>query len=398
MIKKVGIKNYKSIVDLKLELGRVNIVIGANGSGKSNILEAIALASAANKDRLDDEYLSSRIRLAEPEFMTSEFEGENDNVNDSVIHIIVRDGDTEDYNYLLTYVPDKNGIIDLVDYAHKSYIKNIIDEDLNEPAPEYKIRKLIKDLGGKNDIESLLSLDDLDSVDNSINFIKKHFINKPDISNYLIYCPEELNLRKFIDDTTIRPLGRRGEGLFKHLKELISDSENNREIIEALNSGLSLLDWFEGFEIPNDLFSHEQRLNITDRFLKETSKVFDQRSTNEGFLFLLFYLTLFNSPKTPAFFAIDNIESALNPKLAKILIQHLVVVAKEKGKQVILTTHSPYVIDGLDLSDEEQRLFVVNRNIDGHTEINRVPYRENRTNKLSELWMEGVIGGLPENF
>ena len=38
---KIRIENYKSIVDLTLELGRFNVIIGTNGCGKSNILEAI---------------------------------------------------------------------------------------------------------------------------------------------------------------------------------------------------------------------------------------------------------------------------------------------------------------------------------------------------------------------
>ena len=46
MIKEIQITNYKSIVDLTLELGRFNVIIGTNGCGKSNILEAITVASA----------------------------------------------------------------------------------------------------------------------------------------------------------------------------------------------------------------------------------------------------------------------------------------------------------------------------------------------------------------
>ncbi len=45
MITTVKIENYKSIKKLKLELGRVNVLIGENLSGKTNILEAIAFAS-----------------------------------------------------------------------------------------------------------------------------------------------------------------------------------------------------------------------------------------------------------------------------------------------------------------------------------------------------------------
>ena len=42
MFKRLAIKNFKSIIDLTIELGRVNVFIGANGIGKSNVLEAIA--------------------------------------------------------------------------------------------------------------------------------------------------------------------------------------------------------------------------------------------------------------------------------------------------------------------------------------------------------------------
>src|SRR6266566_4364472 len=84
MIRKVRVENYKSIPDLALDLGRVTVLIGANGSGKSNVLEAIALASAAAQDKLDNEFLVSRgIRVSEPRFMRSAF-GETRPADDAI--------------------------------------------------------------------------------------------------------------------------------------------------------------------------------------------------------------------------------------------------------------------------------------------------------------------------
>ena len=54
MIKEIRIKNYKSIQKLKISVGQLTVLIGENGSGKTNILEAIALASAAASDKLDN--------------------------------------------------------------------------------------------------------------------------------------------------------------------------------------------------------------------------------------------------------------------------------------------------------------------------------------------------------
>ena len=74
MINSLQIKNYKSIEKLNIELGRINVFIGENGCGKSNILEAIALVAAAASRKLDNEFLSSRgIRVTSAELMRSCF-------------------------------------------------------------------------------------------------------------------------------------------------------------------------------------------------------------------------------------------------------------------------------------------------------------------------------------
>ena len=80
------------------------------------------------------------------------------------------------------------------------------------------------------------------------------------------------------------------------------------------------------------------------------------------------------------------------------LTRNLAALAKKHNKQVIVTTHNPAILDGLNLQDDEQRLFVVRRNEEGHTKANRIPYKAEREKKLSEIWTNGFIGGLPENF
>jgi AAA15 family ATPase/GTPase len=47
MIRKIEISAFKSIAAQEIELGQLNVFVGANGSGKSNILEAIGVLSAA---------------------------------------------------------------------------------------------------------------------------------------------------------------------------------------------------------------------------------------------------------------------------------------------------------------------------------------------------------------
>jgi AAA15 family ATPase/GTPase len=79
MITEFEVQNYKSLKSLHLPLGRVNVLIGENGSGKSNILEAIALGAAEASNKLDNEFLYSRgIRVTpNPVFMRAAFDLDN---------------------------------------------------------------------------------------------------------------------------------------------------------------------------------------------------------------------------------------------------------------------------------------------------------------------------------
>lgn len=57
MISEISIQNFKSIESLDLPLGRVTVLIGENGCGKSNILEAVAFFSAISNHMGTSEFL-----------------------------------------------------------------------------------------------------------------------------------------------------------------------------------------------------------------------------------------------------------------------------------------------------------------------------------------------------
>lgn len=220
------------------------------------------------------------------------------------------------------------------------------------------------------------------------------------LQHFLIYAPENRELRTFAEEGQILPLGIRGEGLFRLLKILAQQDDGAK--LATLREKLELIDWFEDLELPTDLAPYERRLRIRDRHLSDDLAYIDQRSANEGFLFLLFYFCLFLSDATPPFFAIDNIDSSLNPKLCERLMRELVGLAKENDKQAIVTTHNPAVLDGLDLNDPDQRLYSVSRNRKGETTVERICPPETPAGqtpvRLSEAYLRGYLGGLPTNF
>jgi len=350
VINQIKIQNFKSIADLEMDLGRVNVFIGENGCGKTNILEGVAFG-AVIFDRLID--ANTKLPITDEEYLNM--------VYSRFIHAGIR------MNY------------------PKSFFSSFDDK-----------KEMFFDIN--NILKKWVSLDNGNIWKVKAKELKNLSTAKYiEIVNFKIFSPEHTFLLQFEDDKrSIDDIEKKGKGLFKHLVNL---SKENPIIIEQLNEKLKLIDWFDGFKIPKDLMFTEKRINIKDKYLEHLD-YFDQHSSNEGFLFLLFYFTLFLSPHTPKFFAIDNIDNALNPKLCAKLIQEIVKIANDK--QVLLTTHNPAVLDGLDLEDDQQRLFTVYRNVYGETTARRVKAPKKIEGvepvRLSEAFIRGYLGGIPTNF
>lgn len=219
------------------------------------------------------------------------------------------------------------------------------------------------------------------------------------IKDFVIYSPENYSLRMFQKEGQIEPLGIQGEGLLKFL-QVLSNAPEYAEATKSIKDRLRVLAWFKDLNVPHTPTSLASKIEIKDRYLGDEAGHLDQISANEGFLFLLFYFSLFSTKLTPRFFAVDNVDASLNPKLCRHLIAELAKLAEQNDKQVILTTHNPATLDGLDLTDDEQRLFVISRGEEGETKIRRIKRKEgnSRDIKLSAAFINGYLGGLPKNF
>lgn len=383
MIKEISIKNYKSVVDQTIALCPFNVMIGANGCGKSNILEAIAVAGLSASNKLDEDLFALRgIRVTAPQWMKSAF---SDNKG-ALIELKVNTDKKQTSKFKIYYNTEvkPSRWIDIVEEETLQYLQSLENE---KPQTADELLRIIKSARTKDT-----------NVSFSINGPKLHISHKQvnGLKSFVIYSPEESALRSFEPSSTGQ-LGRNGQGLFPFLKQL-SKREGGDSVLAEIKQNLEVIDWFDDLDFPQDSLSQDYSVRLHDRYLDESLEYFDQRSANEAFLYLLFYFTLLISDDTPSFFAIDNIESSLNPKLCSILVAKLIELAKIHKKQVIITTHSPYVLDALDLNNESQSLLVVRRNIDGHTVVNKVTYNKDVTMPLSEAWMKGYIGGLPNNF
>lgn len=437
MLDTIIVNNYKSIKKLHVNVGQFNVLIGENGAGKSNFLEVLASYSAILENSFSNEFLLSRgIRVTESKDMFTCFkknasEKISFRISDSMAYgcnINISLNNDEPFSPL-------NHEIELLtpnfgNSENNIQIHNI--KDLTFPKIYEKFEKLWENHGSfenfikyieettdkiKATTNTEVGLNNLDinqfddffkviSKFQTLNEVKKiadkhnEKDNDSKISDFIIFSPELSSLRVFSKESQIEPLGVNGEGLLKLLQVM---QEHEPENLKKVCETVEVFQWVEKIIIEkDDNINLDHRIKIIDRYM---GREIDHRSANEGFLFVLFYAALFSSKFTPKCFAVDNIDASLNPKLCRVLIKELIKLTKENGKQAFVTTHNPAILDGLDLRDDKQRLFVVERNEEGATQLRRVgvddlpkPTRSGQTLRLSESFMRGFLGGLPTNF
>jgi hypothetical protein len=144
-------------------------------------------------------------------------------------------------------------------------------------------------------------------------------------------------------------------------------------------------------------------LYFQDRHMPDKWQRVSAYEASEGALYVLFAAVLAGHPAASPCFAIDDFDHALNPRLARALIERFCgwILDAPFPRQVLLTSHNPLILDGLDLTDDRIRLFAVDRTNKGRTVARRVVVDQKLMEKsegewpLSRLWVRGEIGGMP---
>jgi len=392
LVRQIVINNYKSVEKIDFELGRFNVFIGANGSGKSNILEAIAMIGASKGNDLDIDGLMDRgVRIANPKLTLSSFLGKQ----------------TDKEIKIATVFEDKGKNIPIQSIFESSNISDLyakwIDKETESNSPKI-ILDYINEVYSK---KSNLSKDDiLEEINKKLRNKGIHEDNKYTqiLSDFAIFNLSTQTLRGLQSHSRKVPLGINGEGL-----DVLISNFNNYENSKLLKCKIFfnwldkiIFDKQDEFKLSgHKLGKSTSTLYFHDKFMQKQNNLFSAENANEGILHVIFYLALFISNKTPDLFAIDNIETALNPSLCRSLIKELASLSKERGKQTLITTHNPAVLDGLNLHDDSQRLFEVYRTDEGMTKVRRIKFKkgtEQKQHKLSEMWMEGLLGAIPQDF
>ncbi|MDV5392108.1 AAA family ATPase [Shewanella xiamenensis] len=394
MIKTISVTGFKSLMsEQPIELGQVNCFIGANGVGKSNILEALGVIGAAANGVVDDESLLRRgVRAGVPKLYKSSFASER--------------------------TPAHIGISVTSSLAAEYRVSLLNPLESPDPAWSFKTEylfdgceEIITDgIRAKKNLNPTAGLAALKQVE--LNTGNYAYELMQSLREYAIYCPNTPTLRGITQDIQSRsPVGLSGgllaeafEALRKHLTQMEDTGE------EVLDEIYSLIDWVADINITSQAGSllsakvprAKHLIKFTDRYMKSSRNELTAYDASEGALYVLFAAVLCLLPQSPKVFAIDNLDQALNPRLLASLTRKLSKWLKLGGneKQLLFTAHNPAVLDGLDLTNDEIRLFAVERNSNGLTQIRRVTLTPelkslNKDYPLSRLWLMGHLGAVP---
>lgn len=394
MITKLTVESFKSLESVTVELGQVNVFIGANGSGKSNLLEALGVLGAAASGRVDDESLRRRgVRPGVPQLYKSAFPR--------------RKGEKETPHIL--FEAGQNGARYRVSLCNP----------INDPNPAWQFEtellerepgdKIVERSSGDAHLNpdqgfAALKVVELSNGDPALSLFD-------DLRGYRIYCANTPTLRGAPDLQSREPLGLSGGRLPDAIREIRGSRSGNKRLRDAFQQVISLIDWAKNVEsaasasvpLSPSAAASKRVVQFTDRFMAEKRNVLTGYDASEGALYILFAAVLALHPKAPGCFAIDNLDQALNPKLSMRLAEALCrwLLDSDESRQVLLTVHNPTALDGLPLTDDRVRLFTVDRDNRGHTVVRRVKLSETLLAKASEgwtlsrLWVNGLIGGVP---
>lgn len=357
MIVAIIIENFKSIKELTLEFKRINILIGANGAGKSNLIGFFKLLDAMYKNELKH-YVA--VHGYADSFLYFGRKVSNFTSGDVVFAPVVEDSQTGQNWYHYDLIPNQSNhlIIESEDSHNFEEVKTLDYESYFLATTEEK------------EVEQLR--------EQFKTFVIYHFHDTS--VNAALRTPCQLK-----DNRVLREDGSNLAAFLYFLKE--RHPSNFKFITRTIQS---IAPFFKGFLLEPDNLNPDM---ITLEWEEKGSNLYlNAQNLSDGTLRFIALATLLLQPNPPSTIIIDEPELGLHPfainKLAGLIKK---VSAKS---QVILSTQSVNLVSNFEPED----LITVDR-VDKQSVFQRLDsealeqWLEDYS--LGDLWTKSVIGGQP---
>lgn len=368
-IKKLHIENYKSIQRVDVELSEdINIFIGKNNSGKSNIIDAFTFLSDFVTRRKDG--VGSRGGFGEIVFgkdekkiVTFDLEiilTERDMLN---LYSKLQLDSNISFEKFKTSISNKIRYTvefgkDMIPIQEKIYIysnnKEIIYAEGNWDGRMY-MYKIIKDLR-VGIIDDIWELTGYGGGSPSESILHKPFNHRPINQNERLFCSIH---DFFVSFYHLNPV-RMSAGDMEVLGgiQLASDGSNlpqvlnslalkNRALFEKITARvIDVAGEIAEIRAPLKEGKKETYLCITEKPFSEDTEFFWMHLSS-GVQELLFLITLLHTTPKGSLLMIEEPEIHLHPEAIFKIISLFEKICREDDKQVLITTHSPMLVDAM---------------------------------------------------
>lgn len=361
----ITIRGFKSIKAIqRLELKPINIIIGSNGSGKSNFIGVFSFLHAIREGRLQDYIIKAGGANKVLHFGSK--------ITQSIsIHVAFQN---ETNQYSIELQPTDND--ELVPTSEFAYFWN---KTYSGPIG-YGL-----DNGGKE--AGISKQTDKQTAD----YVKIH------LGKWRVYHFHDTSstspMKMTMDINENRFLKADGSNLASFLYYLQEKHPTSYDLIK--NTIKLVAPFFEDFILsPQQLNS--EKIKIEWRH-KGSDNYFDASSFSDGTLRFIALTTLFLQPEVyrPSVILVDEPELGLHPYAISILAS--LIRQASQTTQVIISTQSPLLLDNFEPED----LLVANR-VEGGTELTRLENSESLDKwledfSLGQLWEKNELGGRPSS-
>lgn len=380
MLKRLRIKNYKSLKDLDIELGKRNILVGPNMSGKSNFIDSLRFLSQVCIGGVKQAFLD---RGGFPEVM---WKGKEK----GPIYFgltIEEDYNSKIYEYEISIVGSLSGLISI----EKEYLAVKVGEK------PIKLIDLRNGHGKVTHMDGSIAFNIDDPTRSALEFSVPGWEGmeiKNYISSWRYYKLSPPAMKQVNPATSQEFLMDNGQNFSSWLMTLqTKHQENFRSIIQVAKDSLLGI---EEILAPPTQFATTYLIS-REKDLEQPINIWHM---SDGEILFLAWLSLIFAPPDygSPLFCVEEVENHLHPRLLEILVEVLNQRQKElgpKAAQIIVTTHSPYLVDKMNLED-----LIVFEKCEGATKCTR-PVTKSHLKELLErediglgdLWYSGALGG-----
>lgn len=204
--------------------------------------------------------------------------------------------------------------------------------------------------------------------------------------------PELRFLRDYARVGRVRSLGDRGEN-FAAVVQAICDNEHDRDVYRS---------WLRELrpEQVDDVGVLSGAVGEPLFMLRENGRELPAMVLSAGTLRFAALVAAFFQPDMPSVMALEEIENGVHANRLRMLLELLRTQAEETDTQVVATTHSPTILDWLDERDYETTFFCKRDEETGESQIRAladVPQFLDVVKKTpaSELFTEGWLEAVP---